>query len=477
MKATRRVNPARLTATVGFLCALVLAGAGCHRGAERPDIVLVTIDTLRSDHCSIYGYPIPTTPNLDALAGKGVLYRRAYAESSTTATSHAVLMTGRHFRTLGIAKNGGVLAPETVTLAEALRDDGYATAAFVSSFPLHTRFGFSQGFDVYDDTFDIKEASIGRRKKDQQPHDRLASATREHFERWLVGRHDDRPLFLWIHFVDPHAPYHAPVPFPAIWPEGSKSAVKRYDAEVHYADQQLGQLLAVLAAQSSARERLVVVTSDHGEGLGDHQWMSHGVNLYEEAVRVPMIASWPGHLPPGTAVEEPVGLLDVAPGILALLGIDAPTFSNGRNLFGPGDPARSIFLQRRDYKSTHEGNRKISGEMTAIVELGSKLILAPGEECRELYDLNADPHELDDLLETGAAARPAKRAAAVASPAATPAGLATGREAAVPTPEAAARKLEDALAIWHENFPVVDRTQPPLDKEARKALRALGYVD
>jgi choline-sulfatase len=466
---------------IGALGGLIAAGLpGCRPERARPDILLVTIDTLRADHCSAYGYPVPTTPNLDALAAKGVLFRRAYAESSTTAPSHAVLMTSRHFRTLGVGKNGLAVPADATTIAEALQDDGYQTAAFVSSFPLLTRFGFSQGFDVYDDKFEVDEASLGRRKPGSQAHDRLGGATLAHVERWLGKRNDSRPLFLWVHFVDPHAPYRAPERFAAKWPERTKTAVQRYDAEVHYADRQLGRLLEVVAKQTPDHDDFVVVTSDHGEGLGDHGWMSHGVNLHEEAVRIPLVASWPGHLAEGKVVEDPVALVDVARGILDVAGVDAKSFEHAREMFGTTDPGRSIFLQRRDYRSGKEKGHKIAGEMTAVVERGSKLILAPDEELRELYDLTRDPRELTDLLAAPGQASPKKTKRAKADNA--PSQPVSAEEAKPATPaelaerEATAHRLEGTLSDWTSAFPSAG-SDAPLDKETQKALRSLGYVE
>jgi len=189
--------------------------------------------------------------------------------------------------------------------------------------------------------------------------------------------------------------------------------------------------------------------------------MTHGINLHEEAVRVPLIASWKGHLREGSVVEEPVALVDVAPGILGALGVEATTFSHGRKLFDAPDASRSIFLQRRDYGSHEERGQAIAGEMTAIVSGGDKLILAPGEQRRELYDLGADPHELTDLLKPVPAA-----AAAAASPA--PAAV---------NPDEAARKLEDKLGGWQHEFPSASKAEPKMDEKTRKALRSLGYVD
>lgn len=471
--AAAAVRASRRLAVAVVMAAALLPAAGCRREGPRPDVLLVTIDTLRRDHCSLYGYPVKTTPNLDALASRGITFEDAYAESATTAPSHAVLMTGRHFRTNGVTKNGAAIPKDDLTLAEVLRSAGYRTAAFVSSFPLLTRFGFSQGFDAYDDNFEMEQASIGRRKEDSVPHDRYAGATLEHAAGWLAENPGDQPLFLWVHFVDPHAPYKAPEKFDAHWPEGTPGPVKRYDAEVHYADEALGRLLAMLEKRRPGRERLVVVTSDHGEGLGDHGWQSHGINLYQEVVRIPLVASWPGHLEAGRKVQEPVGLVDIAPSILGLLGIGGrkePGFADGQDLFS-ARADRAIFLQRRDYHSTKEKGVKVEGEMTAIVEGGTKFVLAPAEGRRELYDLKDDPKELADLLGGARPARLKKPRKGEPPPPPPPASPPT------PVREAQAHKLEKELDAWRREHPAVRTSEEPLDKDAVKALRSLGYVD
>lgn len=467
-RAGGRSRRRRSRALVALAGVAVLALAGCRTGPPRPDVLLVTIDTLRADRCSAYGYEVPTTPNLDRLAQSGVLYLRAYAESSTTAPSHAVLMTGRHFRTLGVTRNGSIVPEDAVMLAEAMHGAGYATAAFVSSFPVMTKFGFAQGFEEYDDRFTSEDASLGRRSL-AEPHDRLGAATLARAEAWLAARKDPRPLFAWVHFVDPHAPYRAPERFRAKWPDDAKPADLRYDAEVHYADKQLGKLLEAFERLTPDREDFVIVTSDHGEGLGDHGWQSHGVNLHEEAVRVPLVARWPSALDSGRVVEDPVALVDIAPGILRLLGIEGPTFAHGREMFGRTDPARRVFLQRRDYRSTKEKGRKIAGPMTAVVESGAKLILAPEEDRRELYDLVGDPAELHDLL--GGAANAGGAGAASGG---DDAGAAA--RTAPPEHEGRARALEESLDRWMQAVPAAGE-DAALDEETLKALRSLGYVD
>lgn len=487
MSRPRRVGRSA-AAFLALSCLVALGGpSGCERKAPRPDILLVTIDTLRADHCSAYGYPVRTTPEMEALAAEGLLFQTAYAESATTGPSHAVLLTGRHFRTSGVFKNGEPMPEESVTIPETLAANGYATAGFVSSFPLRARFGFAQGFEIFDDEFTPSEASLGRRKEGEQAHDRLAEATVSHVEKWLDQRQDQRPLFLWVHLVDPHYPYRSPEKFQGSWPVDTDPLARRYDAEVRYSDKQFGRLRDLFRTKTPGHEDLVLLTSDHGEGLGDHGWMSHGINLYEEAVRVPLVASWPGRLPEGEVVTEPVAILDVKAGILDLLDIEPTVPLHGPSLFGSLDADRAVFLQRRNYKTNEVRGVVVGGEMTAVVHRGEKFISAPDEHRRELYDLPSDPHELADLLlppDQAAAARPgrgrtvAEKAIAAKTP---PAADAETRPAAPRPPrersEATAHSLDGDLARWREANPLPERGETPIDKEALKALRSLGYVE
>ncbi|HYC57414.1 MAG TPA: sulfatase [Candidatus Binatia bacterium] len=453
----------------------VLAGAvaaACRREPARPDVLLVTIDTLRADHCSTYGYGPETTPVMTALAKSGVLFRHAYAPSATTAPSHASLLTGRHFRNLGVMKNGHGLAEPTETIGAVMARQGYATAGFVSSFPLRSKFGFHQGFEFFDDEFLEEHASIGRRNGGIT-HDRIAEATVRRFSAWLDQRTDPRPLFAWVHFVDPHYPYRAPDQFDGGWPATTPVMIRKYDGEVRYADRQLGRL--VERFEKSARDdgALVIVTSDHGEGLGDHGWKSHGVNLYEEAVRIPLVARWSGHLPAGKVVEPPVSLVDVAPSILALIGLQPMTVDDGDDIFAKLDPDRRIFLQRRIFRTTEVRKKVVLGEMTAVVHRRSKYVTAPEENRHELYDLSADPFEMRNLLpqpDVVAAMTPA-----APGPAADAAADATTAKRAAEAAEKG-RRYQTELEQWRAATPVPDN-ETRLDRESLEALRALGYVD
>ncbi len=425
------------------VCVLAALLATACTKPERPNVLVVTIDTLRADRCSAYGHSVATTPVLTRLADHGTLFRRAYSPTSTTAPSHAALMTSRHPRTLGVLKNGQPIVDEETTLAEVFHDAGYATAAFTSSLPVKARYGFGQGFEHYDDEFTTETASLGRQKS-PKAHDRRAEFTVTAVKAWLAGRSDSRPLFVWVHLVDPHAPYRSPEPFDGDWPRRAGRMRKRYDAEVRYADRNLGEILEAFERAEAGAGTIVAVTSDHGEGLGDHNWMSHGINLYEEAVRVPLVVSAPGRVDERAVAEEPVQLMDVAPTLVELAGIDVPAAFHGVDLFGPRDPERPVYLQRRSYKSKKQRKRKIAGAMTAVVRGDSKLINAPEEKGLELYDLARDRQERRNL--------------------------------AVSRPRVAERLVEE-MEDWAYDYPMPDREEVKLSKDELKALRALGYVD
>jgi arylsulfatase A-like enzyme len=390
------------------LCACSRAPAPPARQAPSvpPHILLVTIDTLRADRCSGYGYPQPTTPRLDALARQGVRVADAYAPMATTGPSHASMFTGLHPRAHGVVKNGYLLAPERRTLAEALRAAGYATAAVVSSFAVDAKFGLAQGFEVYDDDFPAEGASVKQRRWEGLAvaggFDRRADAVGARAISWLAReRPRGRRFFLWVHYFDPHAPYDPPEPH--------KSRFRAaYDGEVAFADAELGRLLDALDDAGLRESTLVVVTGDHGEGLGDHGHQEHGLNIYEEAVKVPLAFRWPGRLPAGSIVPGPVSLVDLEPTLLQL-ALGAPAGGAGRSLApllaqrAAPDPERPIFMERRFYDPDSQKALRIKGEKLAVRRGAFKYLEAPEEGTQELYDLSADPGELENLAAQEAA--------------------------------------------------------------------------
>ena len=447
--------------------ALVLACGGPEAPepprTDLPDVLLVTIDTLRADHVGAYGYERDTTPNLDRLAREGVRFEIAYAPMGTTAPSHASLFTSRHPLGHGLVRNGLSLAPGERTLAQRLREAGYVTAAFVSSYPVSHRFGFARGFDHYDDDFSGSRASLPRRSWEglavEGVFDRPGRDTAEAALAWLAARPAARPLFVWLHLFDPHDPYRAPGPQGLRWvAEGQDRRERRralYDAEVRYADAQFGRVLRAMEARS-ANDLLVVATSDHGEGLADHGRITHNRFLYEEEVRVPLVLRFPGRIPAGVTVHQPAHLIDVSPTLLDAIGLSnggpdgEPAPRDGVSLLGfatgrePPDPERALMLQRPYYP---EGRERFDERGPGFgVRMGRfKWIEAPLEERRELYDLAADPGERRNLAD----AQPER-----------------------------ARALSERIAAWRAGQPEDALEQEAaLSPEDRDALRALGYVD
>jgi arylsulfatase A-like enzyme len=293
--------------------------------AERdfPDVLLVTIDTLRADHVGCYGDGNAATPVMDGLASRGVRFAEAIAPVPLTLPSHASLLTATTPLVHGVRDNAGfVLGAAPPTVAEAFRAAGYSTAAFVSGFPVSRRFGLGRGFDAYDDRFprgdDPARPSYVERRADET----VAAAT-----EWLRGRQSDaiRPVFAWVHFFDPHAPYDAPEPY------RSRFRQRPYDGEIAFADAQLGALLAAWRSLRPGRDPLVVVAADHGEGLGEHGEPTHGLFIYDSTLRVPLIASGPG-IPAGRTVTGAVSLIDVAPTLLDFAGLPPLKDSEGHSL-------------------------------------------------------------------------------------------------------------------------------------------------
>jgi arylsulfatase A-like enzyme len=417
-----------LAAIAGVGAALLAIGARCAveepAPAARPNVLLVTLDTTRADHTSAYGYDRPTTPRLEALARDGVRFEQAYAPTATTLPSHATLFTGVLPRAHGSTRNSLPLAKELPTLAEVLAQHGWRTAAFVSSFPVAASTGIARGFAHFDDDFADGRCSAGVRvvdgKEVRQDFCRRGDLTTGRAVAWLMesghlaqgADASPAPFFVWLHLFDPHAPYAPPKKqldlFPPLGdpPTELDQQIAAYDAEIHFADHVMGRLLEVLAREGRLDDTLVIVAADHGEGLMQHGWLTHGPQLYEEAVRVPFVFRWPARLPRGRRVVEPVQLADLLPTLLELLDLPAPAALpplDGQSLVaaltGAGrlDPRRPMLLQRRSYESGSDGELAIRGEKYGVRIGDHKYIEAEEENQYELYDLSRDPGETRNL--------------------------------------------------------------------------------
>jgi arylsulfatase A-like enzyme len=392
-----------------------------------------------------------------------VRFEHAYAASASTGPSHATLFTALAPPRHGVVKNGLRLAEQYETLAERLRAHRFQTAAVVSAFVLDARFGFGQGFDVYDDDFVAEQATVT--VSEWEGHevtgsfDRRGDHTTRRALRWLREERDPaRPFFLFVHYFDPHLSYAPPEPFASRFEAELPATasrldrlVARYDGEIAFVDHALGELLRGLEELGLAETTLVIVSGDHGEGLMQHGILGHAVHLYEEAVRVPLLLRWPGRLPRHRSIPEPVGAIDVAPTALELLGLGPPGGVEGESLAPVArgearlDAERAVYLHRRPYESAWVadlGRLYVNGSLFGIRQGRWKYIESDALGTRELFDLEEDPPERRNL----AAANPGKL-----------------------------RGLAARLRSWRERETLAGPAE--VSPEDREALRALGYVD
>ena len=346
----------------------------------RPSLVLLTLDTTRSDFIGAYGALDAKTPVLDSLADRGTRYARALTASPLTLPAHASLLTGLDPPAHGLLGNGtATLHPSVPTLPTILSSQGYSCAAFVSSRVLDRRFGLASGFGLYDDFMAAEQVGeYGYPERD-------AAAVTASAISWLRDLFPSQPYFLWVHYYDPHAPYAPPVQ----WQGGTAEA--NYAGEIAYVDQEIGRLLPALPED---QEAVIAIVGDHGESLGEHGEKTHGIFLYRASLEVPLILAGPG-VPAGAVVEEVVGTRRLMGTLLRLLGAEDTAESVGSSL--PGLPIlRTHAPPEPVYSATWmPANTYGWSPLRAVSDQRWRLILAPRPE---LYDFRADPGELDNLI-------------------------------------------------------------------------------
>lgn len=336
-----------LLPVVCLLLAAACSGPG--PGGERLNVLLVTLDTTRADHLGCYGYPLPTSPNLDRLAGDGILFDLAISTSGITPISHASIFTGmnpdRHGLRVFYGEAGHYLDPAHPTLATILKSRSFRTGAFISAYPASERFGLHHGFDTFS-TGVSDEVMTGdprlRPPKDGYWMDRRtasaqrrADATTDEALAWLDQPADGgNPFLLWVHYFDPHDPSLVP-PEEINSKFGADSRtpdalLKIYDSEIFFMDSQFGRLISRLKETGQYDNTLIVVVGDHGQGLGDHNWFPHRL-LYQEQIRVPLIVRLPGEYQ-GAKVGALARTTDILPTVLERLGIETPEAVQGSDL-------------------------------------------------------------------------------------------------------------------------------------------------
>ncbi len=441
------------------------AAHGDRSGEELPSLLLITIDTLRSDYVGCYNPDFVSTPNIDRIAAEGVKFVNAYATAPLTLPSHASIFTGNYPNSHGVRTNleGGGLDPEHLTLAEILKGYSYETAAFVGAWIVQKNSGLGRGFDTYGDVFEdfwylnfrkgeyllprllirvglIERSVVIVRSADEVTDDAL---------RWL-RQHSDQRFFLWLHYYDPHLPYDPPDEYlqKYLAREDVPDSVRRspdvqrayYKAEVSFTDAEIGRVFEYLRERGTYDSTLIVVTSDHGESLGEHDYFGHGFRIYEQAVRTPLLFRLPGSPVEDLVVDELVSGIDIMPTILDILSIPAGEDSEGRTLtpFIRGTVYESrdcVFLETTDPRRT-EARYGIRGNRW-------KIIGTYPDSTLEMFDLRSDSLELENLVET--------------------------------EPE----RAESLAAVMHDFFrPSIgsEGGKIEIDPIREEALRALGYI-
>jgi arylsulfatase A-like enzyme/Flp pilus assembly protein TadD len=388
--------------------ALADSRPGPEQGTDGPPpVILISVDTLRADHLSCYGYAKLRTPHIDSLATGGTIFTEINSQAPITLPSHVSLFTSTYPFANGIRENAQVLPPGATTLATVLAAHGYDTAAFIGGYFLERRYGLAQGFQTYDSPFDTRVIKGALDLK------RPAAQVIEGAEHWLE-QNSGHPFFLFVHLFDLHQPYDPPAAYRARAPQSE------YDQELAYADDSLGGFLEFLAKSGLDRRALVVLFSDHGESLGDHGETTHGYFIYRSTLHVPLIFHWPQaegirnaesgirispqatNLQPRASslnehsplVVAPAGLIDVAPTILSFLGIQPPATFCGHSLLelvkNGYSPSRDVYSE-----SSYAHDKFGWAALRSLRREDFQYIDAPHPE---LYDLKHDPAELHNLL-------------------------------------------------------------------------------
>ena len=402
----------------GIFPPLFLTGCGKKRQGKRPNIIVLTVDTLRADHTSMYGYHRDTTPVINAFAKSAMVFDNAVVSRGSTRPSYASMLTGLYPYRHGIYNSQGVLSDKLVTLPRLLKKAGYHTAAFVGNFVLVGELsGCDRGFDVYDDRIEQQELN-------RPNYERTAAATLKATLEWLETKPSE-PFFLFTNFVDPHGPYMPPEKFRELYKSGKKLTlnekqifkyqrvggslnyydyVDRYDGEIRYVDAALGELIEELKKRGLWDEALIIFTADHGESMGEHKiFFEHQYDIWEETVRVPLAIRLPRD-PGGTDIVTPGRIqsvcspMDMMPTILSYLNVEFDKKIDGHNLldaiYGREDTSRTMFLEFPQSSVPSQSTPEIYGIRSST----HKLVRYFHSETNQIigqavFDISADPLE------------------------------------------------------------------------------------
>ena len=348
----------------------------------KPNLILITVDTLRADRLGSYGYSKIQTPHIDSLAAQGVRFETVVAQAPLTLPSHSSILTGTYPMFHQVRDNVGYrLENSKRTLAEVLKEAGYKTGAFVGAYVLSAKFGLNQGFDVYDDDFGKRQNGGGIVNLNHL--ERPAAEVISRAVQWIGGQRNG-PFFAWIHLYDPHDPYDPPAPF------NTRFAGRLYDGEVTYVDQEVGRFVDLLKKRGLFDGTIIALTSDHGESFGEHGEFTHGYFVYDTTLLVPLIIKPTGGSLKNVVVSQQVRTVDLLPTLLQMLRIAVPPNLQGISMLDL-IAGRSHEWPTEAYSETHYPEQFGWSSLRALRRLDTKYIDAPRPE---LFALSVDPEEL-----------------------------------------------------------------------------------
>ena len=472
-------SSASRTITTAFtISALATILSACSLLSEKPPrhVIIISLDTARADQFGFMGNPHVKTPRLDAIAAESIVLMDCMTVAPTTLASHTSLFTGKYPHHHGTPRNGHMVNRDNLMLAEILKEAGFTSAGFAGSFALDSRFDFAQGFDSYDETFDILVGD-DRADENQRRAEKVTSAVLAYLDANGVP---DR-LFLFAHYFDPHSPYAPPAPFRTMYgPNGEpgplplsdididerleaspkqkrngRSLISRYAAEISYMDFHIGRLVDELQRRDILDEAILLVTSDHGESFMEHQRsFSHGFLVYQATMHSVGVIRLPGGEGGGRKIEGPVSNIDLLPTLLQILGISPPPGIDGEaiplEVTDAALPQRTRFGQATRPRKEHETDPRWMNMLKArYIRSGRyKFIQTPYLGTEELYDLESDPSEQRDLLQG-----PSQETLEIAA------------------------HLRAELTAWAESAdPLPTRFEESQREETRARLRSLGYI-
>ena len=430
------------------LLLLVMTAAASLTAAQRPHLLLITVDTLRADYLGCYGFDGDPTPILDRLAEQGVLFEDALSVIGKTGPSFATAFSSLYPPTHGARRNGMQMRSDVPVLAEILDKEGYQTAAFITNWTLkHRLSGIGRGFEHYDEEFNLARNSFGARERDARSATTAAIA-------WLDENRDSaRPLFLWVHYSEPHTPFelhpgHIP-PQPSDRDrEPGWHKRQKYASEVSFTDRWIGKLLEQTADFLPEPSTFVVFFGDHGESLGEHDYWGHGKNVHWPNLRVPLIFKGPG-IPDQTTLGYPASLVDLLPTLLDLLDIPASPGQAGRSLVtvwreeADEERPRFAFGEKHTAFTKKRRNRFAHPISIALQTRHAKAVFDFDDRELQYFDLENDPLELRPLDAPAEETRPS-----------------LGRQ----------------LSEWYKKLSKYEQRSGELSEEDVRQLESLGYL-